>query len=94
MDSRNITGSMVEELIRNHRAYTEAKKKAGNIGPDTESERGVGEGVEAGSFVDLLVNGKDKATGAPFSDNVLAQQADFFSLFSFDWKSVSCDQCS
>ena len=70
MDSRNITGNMVEELIRNHRAYTEAKARSNEKG----AERGAGQGVEAGSFVDLLVNGKDKATGAPFSDNVLAQQ--------------------
>lgn len=77
MDSRNITGDMVEELIRNHRAYTEARKKAGHTRQEATSGRAAGEGVEAGSFVDLLVNGKDKATGAPFSDNVLAQQVGY-----------------
>lgn len=76
MDSRNITGDLVEELIRNHRAYTDAKRSQGSTGSMPFSSRGVGQGVKAGSFVDLLVNGKDKATGAPFSDNVLAQQVD------------------
>lgn len=76
MDSRNITGNMVEELIRNHRAYTDVSscKSTENGHSSSVSRRDVGRGVEAGSFVDLLVNGKDKATGAPFSDNVLAQQ--------------------
>lgn len=71
MDSRTATGGLVEELIRSHRAYTESKGAAEG---GMSSQRGAGQGVEAGSFVDLLVNGKDKATGAPFSDNVLAQQ--------------------
>ena len=85
MEARMTTGEMAEQLIREHMASIEAKANNAHQttpGSDTHDHsagdhaqaQGLSKGVAAGSFVDLLVKGRDRATGQAFSDAVLGQQ--------------------